>query len=116
MSPPLTSYAVDASWSPIMTMASGHRMRSKLSVADLTHDEFKTTYLGLNPAARMSRRSSKSFKYGRMADSGHVRKEVDWRRKGLFKKTMWEGLFKKTMPPLDGDRESRDACLHACTV
>nr|CAB3463614.1 unnamed protein product [Digitaria exilis] len=51
--------------------------------ADLTHDEFKATYLGLNqqPAARRSAAAAgEFFRYKNAGDD--VPKEVDWRKKG----------------------------------
>ncbi|KAG2706260.1 hypothetical protein I3760_05G095700 [Carya illinoinensis] len=48
--------------------------------ADLSHEEFKTQYLGLKTEfARSSRSSSREFSYGEVVD---VPKSVDWRKKG----------------------------------
>ncbi|KAK3137747.1 hypothetical protein QOZ80_5BG0456640 [Eleusine coracana subsp. coracana] len=45
--------------------------------ADLTHDEFKTSYLGLHPPPQQPRRRSSSNSF-----DGEVPKSVDWRKKG----------------------------------
>uniref|UniRef100_A0A0E0DKY9 Uncharacterized protein n=1 Tax=Oryza meridionalis TaxID=40149 RepID=A0A0E0DKY9_9ORYZ len=61
--------------------------------ADLTHDEFKATYLGLTPPATRrsnSKHYSSEFRYGKMSD-GEVPKEMDWRKKGAVTEVKNQG-------------------------
>ncbi|KAK7830259.1 cysteine protease xcp1 [Quercus suber] len=47
--------------------------------ADLSHEEFKSKYLGLKPASPETRGSSRDFSYRDVVD---LPKSVDWRKKG----------------------------------
>uniref|UniRef100_A0A0D3G2E0 Uncharacterized protein n=1 Tax=Oryza barthii TaxID=65489 RepID=A0A0D3G2E0_9ORYZ len=61
--------------------------------ADLTHDEFKATYLGLTPPPTRSNSkhySSEEFRYGKMSD-GEVPKEMDWRKKNAVTEVKNQG-------------------------
>lgn len=47
--------------------------------ADMSHEEFKSKYLGLKSELPRRRESSKDFSYGDVVD---LPKSVDWRKKG----------------------------------
>jgi xylem cysteine proteinase len=55
--------------------------------ADLTHEEFKASYLGLRREAPNDDRTASSFRYG----GGEVPKSVDWRKKGVVTEVKNQG-------------------------